>query len=75
MNTKLILVAVLGIGAFAGLLFWIYSQEDPTIDNWPRISQQQPQDSTAVIQADLQDIDLGDLDKEFQEIDQELNTL
>jgi len=71
MNKKLlfIIAAILVIGGFWWLL------RSGKIDDLPQLPGASQEDSTAEIQKGLQEIDLGDIDKEFESIDAELNNL
>lgn len=71
MNKKLlfIIAAILVIGG----LWWLL--RSGRIDNLPQLPGASPEDSTIEIQKDLEEIDLGDINKEFENIDAELNNL
>ena len=60
----LIILAILLLGVFYFLDM-----------NQPDLQSELEDDTTASIEADLDEVDLGDLDKEFESIDQDLNSL
>lgn len=68
--TALIAVVMLGAG------FWWLNQKPLVIPEPPNsVPVSTATDTTTVIEQDLNAVDLGNLDAEFQTIDQDLNTL
>ncbi|MBI1971443.1 MAG: hypothetical protein HYS52_01170 [Candidatus Wildermuthbacteria bacterium] len=65
---KIIIIIVI-IAAVALGIWWLNSRQQET----PRRGVQQPNDTTQAITDDLQTLDLGDIDREFQSIDADLN--
>lgn len=58
----LVLVAVVALGV------WLFRSS-------PEVAKESATDTTASINEQLGNVDLGDLDKEFQSVDSDLNTL
>ncbi|MDP2664385.1 MAG: hypothetical protein Q8O97_00220 [bacterium] len=74
MNKNILIIsAAVGVLVLAGIWFWSKQSSAPSQTQQP--SSQEPSDNTASINADLDALDLGDIDKEFQGIDADLNTL
>ncbi len=78
MNTKILIVLVVIVIALLGVVY--FSSEKGDDQNSMENSNQSPANGTAIdttsaINADIENIDLGDVDTEFQEIDQDLNSL
>ena len=79
---KLIIVIIALLLLAVGLYFWLqlpasspYGEQplaQPTTSN-PTLSQ--PSDATPAINEELDRVDLGDLDKEFEEVDRDLQGL
>ena len=67
-KNTIIAIIVLGILALAGV-WWFQSSKGPSP------ASEQPSDTTGAILQDADALDLGDLDKEFQDIDRDLQTL
>ncbi|MBI1984645.1 MAG: hypothetical protein HYS60_00855 [Candidatus Wildermuthbacteria bacterium] len=71
MNTKIVIGIVILLLLALGLWWWqsgnLVSLQGPAT--------QGPNDTTGTIQQDLNSLDLGDLDAEFQEIDSNINQL
>lgn len=59
----------------AGIWLWRSKWEMPSTEGLPQLPEVSEEDTTAQIQQDLEAIDLGDIDKQFEEIDAELNNL
>lgn len=74
MNKNLITVVVVGLLIVVGLVFWMTQIPKESVSNKsggePVIT-----DSTTSINQSLETIDIGDLDKDFQQIDIDLKTL
>jgi len=69
MNKTFLIILAIIILLLAGIWLWTYKASAPS-------SQQiTPTDATSVINKDLQNIDTGDLDQEFQDIDKNLQSL
>lgn len=74
MNKNILIVsAAVVVLVLAGIWFWSKQSSAPSQTQQP--SSQEPSDTTGSINADLEALDLGDVDKEFQGIDVDLNTL
>lgn len=72
MNKNILIIAVaVVVIALAG---WLWYQKGYAPATEQETSQEQS-DTTSSIQADLEALDLGDLDAEFESIDQDLNSL
>lgn len=69
----LIVIVVIAALVLAGVWFWSRQSSAPSQTQQP--TSQEPSDTTGSIQADLESLDLGDVDKEFQVIDADLNSL
>lgn len=76
---SIILIIIIALAALAGWWFWQSGQlEAPqqldtgTLPNLPEVSEE---DTTGQIQDDLEQVDLGDIDAEFEDIDVDLNNL
>ena len=69
MNKKLLIAIIVIILAAAGIWWW-RSQAPATPSG-----EAAGNDDTATISQELETVDLGDLDKEFQSIDADLNAL
>ena len=61
----IVVIAVILVGV------WIFLQQGTETQQ----ESQAPADTTSSIQADLDALDLGDVDAEFESIDQDLNSL
>ena len=80
MSQKTLLTIIIVAVVVGGIWYWdsrTMTEDKPGVSNeslfqLPQITQQH---TTAVIQQDLEQIDLGDIDKQFQGIDAELNNL
>ena len=68
----IVVAIVVAVGAVA---WWYVSRMAviPFISEQPQIDQEARED--AMISGDIQEADLGDLDKEFMDVDQDLNSL
>jgi len=68
---------ILGLSLVAGGLAWWYVNNmmapKPFVQQGPVVDQEERQDT--LIGNEIKEVDLGDLDKEFQEIDKDLNSL
>ena len=74
MNKNILIVIVIVIVlVLAGVWFWSKQSSAPSQTQQP--SSQEPSDTTGSINADLEALDFPDVDKEFQGIDADLNTL
>lgn len=69
----LIVIVVVAVLVLAGVWFWSRQSSAPSQTQQPLT--QESSDTTASINADLNALDLGDVDKEFQDIDTDLNSL
>ena len=56
------------------ILWWLW-QSGGDLRNLPQLPGVSEEDTTTQIQQDLNQIDLGDIDQEFQSIDTDLNNL
>ncbi|MDP2637197.1 MAG: hypothetical protein Q8P03_01130 [bacterium] len=68
---KNILIGIVIIAAVVLVGVWMFSQQGTETQQ----ESEAPADTTGSIQADLDALDLGDLDAEFESIDQDLNDL
>ncbi|OHA68252.1 MAG: hypothetical protein A3A27_00210 [Candidatus Wildermuthbacteria bacterium RIFCSPLOWO2_01_FULL_47_18] len=73
MNKTILIVVGVAVLVLAGIWFWSQQSSAPSQAQQP--SSQEPSDNTASINADLEALDLGDVDKEFQGIDADVNSL
>lgn len=71
MNKNTIIIVVVIVAVILGGVWWWLQRG--TTEGQP--STQAPSDTTGSIQTDLNNLDLGDLDKEFQNVDADLNSL
>lgn len=80
--SKNLLVIIVIIAAIAG--FWLWNsnrleesslEPTPGTEGLPQLPEVSEGDTTSQIQADLDKIDLGDVDKQFESIDSDLNSL
>ena len=72
-NTIIIIVA-LGVLALAGV--WLFqSNKEPTPAPLDEATELQPTDSAQMIVNDVDALDVGEIDQEFQDIDADLQTL
>ncbi len=64
-------------GRCTGFWFWLTrcTIEEPSTEGLPQLPEVSDQDTTVQIQQDLEQIDLGDINKEFETIDVDLNNL
>jgi len=70
----IIIVAVIAVGAWV----WFSQRsviEEPTTEGLPQLPEVSDKDTTTQIQQDLNQIDLGDIEKQFESIDADLNNL
>ncbi len=74
MNTKNI-VFLVGIAVIAVLLFWFWQQGVIPFGQQTEEPAGTEGDTTQEIQQQLDEVDLGDLDTEFQDIDKDLESL
>jgi len=74
MNKKTFIVIVVIIVAII-IIAWWYTQTPTTQAPTEGPAGGVPTDTTSEISKELESVDVGDVDKEFQEIDGELNTL
>ena len=74
MNTKNI-VLLIGIAVVAVLLFWFWQQGVIPFGQQTEEPAGIEGDTTQEIQQQLDEVDLGDLDAEFQDIDKDLESL
>jgi len=81
-NSVLIVILLLLFAAIIGIWYWwgqsqkIITPQTPLPTPTPRIETgTQKEDSVSSINNDLNALDIGDLEKEFQLIDQDLNSL
>lgn len=81
MNKTLLIIIVI-IAAIAGFWLWNSNKSEkgllgptPAVEGLPQLLEVSKGDTTGQIQEDLDKIDLGDIDKEFESIDSELNNL
>ena len=65
MNKKTLIILIIAALILIGL--WIWQK--------PEAPAETTADTTAVINKELESLDVGDLEKEFQSIDADLNTL
>lgn len=80
MSQKTLLTIIIVAVVVGGIWYWdsrTMTEDKPGVSNeslfqLPEVSEE---DTTAVIQQDLEQIDLGDIDEQFQGIDAELNNL
>ena len=74
MNKNIITAVVVGLLVVVGLIFWMTQKPEGSVNNKsggePVVT-----DSTTSINQSLVGVDVGDLDKEFQQIDIDLKTL
>ena len=70
MNKTLMMIVGLAVLVILGIWLFGSSASAPTND-----TASQPTDSTASINQSLDSVDVGDLDKEFQDVDASLNSL
>ena len=70
-KTLLIIIIVLALTAIS--VWWWTSRSAPSL---PSLEPEAPgSDTTSAIESELQNIDLGDLDAEFQNLDADINSL
>jgi len=79
-NTQIIIVVLvlLFVTLAVALFFWRSGGTAPysaPLGNQPVTPAPAPQDTAAAITKDVSNIDIGDLDKEFKDIDSSLNSL
>lgn len=67
-----LIIAIVAVGVF---IWWYLGQmsPEPALTEQPKINQEARQD--ALINNEIQNIDLGNIDKEFDSIDKDLNSL
>lgn len=68
----IVIIAVIAVG------YWLWNSkwDQPGVESvLPQLPEVSEEDSTAAIQQDLEQIDLGDIEGQFQNIDAELNNL
>ena len=73
MNKNLITVVLIGLLVVVGLVFWMAQTPEGSVNN--NLQQESESDSATSINQSLEGVDVGDLDKEFQQIDVDLKTL
>lgn len=73
MNKNIITAIVVGLLVVVGLVFWMSQAPKESANN--NLQQEGESDSTTSINQSLEGVDVGDLDKEFQQIDIDLKTL
>lgn len=71
----LLWVLIAALVAIGALTWWYLNQmsPEPVLTEQPKINQEARQD--ILINNEIQDIDLGNIDKEFESIDKDLNSL
>ena len=69
----LIIAAAVVVLVLAGIWFWSNQSSAPSQTQQP--SSQESSDATGSINADLEALDFPDVDKEFQGIDTDINSL
>ncbi|MEK7537168.1 MAG: hypothetical protein AAB584_01875 [Patescibacteria group bacterium] len=80
--SKILLIIIVIIAAIAGFWLWSSNKSDegllestPSAEGLPQLPEVSEGDTTSQIQEDLDNIDLGDIDKQFENIDADLNNL
>jgi flagellar basal body-associated protein FliL len=78
-NIIALVVIVLLVLVIGGIIYWQSKKEvffqPPVTKEITKTQAPQKEDSTDTIFKELESIDIGNLDQEFQEIDQDLNSL
>jgi len=76
MNTKILIALVVIVLALLGVIYFSAEKAGYQSVNDVGGNDQTPaEDSTAAINSEIENIDLGDVDAEFKQIDQDLNSL
>jgi FtsZ-interacting cell division protein ZipA len=76
MKKTLIIILAIIIVAILVWYWWSSSSSAPQQqETSPTVQNPAPNDTTSAINKELEGIDLGDLDREFQNIDSDLNSL
>lgn len=68
----IVIIVIIAVGYWLWNSKWQQPAPESALPEVPEVSQE---DMTAVIQQDLEQTDLGDIEKQFQGIDAELNSL
>lgn len=76
MNRTLWIIVIIVIVA-AGWWLWNAKWQQPAVPEsaLPEVPEVSQEDTTTAIQEDLEQIDLGDIDEQFEQIDAELDNL
>lgn len=72
----IVIIIIVAVGAW----LWYLSDridltKEPSTEGLPQLPVVSEEDTTTQIQQDLEQIDLGDIDKQFESIDADLNNL
>ena len=80
--SKTLLIIIVIIAAIAGFWLWNSNESEegslepiPSAEGLPQLPEVSQGDTTGQIQEDLDKIDVGDIDKQFENIDADLNSL
>lgn len=69
------LIIIIAVIILLVVAVWYWQSQGPTSQNAPVSEGSASDDTTTAIDQDLRDIDLGNLDQDFQSIDADLNNL
>ena len=72
---KTLWIIIIIVIVLVGGWLWKTRVQQPSTQGLPQLPAVSETDTTTQIQQDLDQIDLGDIDKEFESIDAELNSL
>lgn len=76
MNKKMLWIIVIIVLAASGYWLWNSKWQQPGFESvLPGLPEVSEEDTTTQIQQNLEQIDLGDIDAQFETIDAELNNL
>jgi hypothetical protein len=73
MNSKKTILIVAALIVIAVIVYVVYQRDRGLQVDYSPATQES--DTSSAITQDLEGVDLGDIDKEFQDIDKELNSL
>lgn len=66
---------IIAIVVIMALGYWYWSVNGTPLATVPTATFNETADTTADISVDVQNIDIGDIDKDFEAIDKDINTL
>ncbi len=74
MNKNILIILAVVLVAVIGIVVWLFQGQTRPVSE-SGVESAGTADETAAIQGEIESIDLGDLEKEFQSIDADLNSL